>query len=282
MTTTRGTFNYRTEEKWGRGPAGRELGVINGVAVDSQDRVFIATRKPVPCVVIFDPDGCFLRSWGEDVFVKVGGIHGIKIDRNDHLFITDWLDHTVHKLTAEGKLLMTLGTRGQKGESGKPFNGPTMAVAGPTGEIFVSDGYGQSRIHRFSSDGAWICSWGAPGSGAGEFDTPHGLHVDRLNRVLVADRGNNRVQVFDVQGQFLEEWPASSPADIYIDPDDHIFAGRSIFNLDGKELVESADIRCHALCGDSAGNLYWTMPGAQDENGRFVETANLMKKLVRM
>ena len=157
-----------------------------------------------------------------------------------------------------------------------------MAVAGLTGDIFVSDGYGQSRIHRFSAGGAWICSRVGPGSNPGEFDTPHGIQVDCRNRVLVADRDNNRVQLFDVEGRFLDEWPAWSPADIYIDKDDYIFAGRSIFNLDGVELVYSPEIRCHALCGDSGGNLYWSMVQTKDESGKSVVTASLMKKLIRI
>ena len=108
MTLAPETFEYRAEQNWGRGTDGRELGVINGVAVDSRDRVYIATRKPAPCVVVFDADGCFLESWGKEIFVKVGGIHGIKIDRDDHLFITDWLDHVVYKFTTEGERLMAL------------------------------------------------------------------------------------------------------------------------------------------------------------------------------
>jgi DNA-binding beta-propeller fold protein YncE len=280
--TVEGTYKYDVLKDWGRGPTGRKLGVINGIAVDSHDHVYIATRKPVPCVMVFNREGDFLQSWGEDVFVTVGGIHGISISSDDEVFTTDCLDHTVHKFTTDGQLIMTIGTRGQIGEPGLPFNRPTRAVAGPSGDIFVSDGYGQSRIHRFSPEGELLCSWGAPGTGPGEFDTPHAINVDRLNRVLVADRANGRVQVFDAEGNYLSEWPTKPPNDIYIDQNDNIFAGDCIFNLDGERIAQSDEIFCHALCGDSHGDIYWSTVGYADVNGQFVEASNKLKKLVRL
>ena len=195
-----GIARYDVDENWGRESFGSDFGVINGIAVDSQDRVYIANRKPEPRVLVFDPDGQFLASWGEDIFLKVGGIHGIKINREDEVFITDIEDHLVHQFTTDGKLVLSLGRRGQVGPTDMPFNRPTMAASNPGGDIFVSDGYGQFRIHRFSRNGDHICSWGSEGTGTGEFALPHGINVDPLDRVLVADRENARVQIFDQDG----------------------------------------------------------------------------------
>lgn len=163
-----------------------------------------------------------------------------------------------------------------------PFNMPTKAVLAPSGEIFVSDGYGQSRIHRFSSEGELLCSWGAPGAGPGEFDTPHSIWVDRRDRVLVADRGNNRVQVFDSEGTYLDEWPMPSPNDIFINKDDRVYAGDGIFTLDGERLAHIPEISGHALCVDSRGNIYWSTVGINHPQHGFVETANLVKKFEKV
>jgi DNA-binding beta-propeller fold protein YncE len=177
----------------------------------------------------------------------------------------------VHLFTTEGALLASLGTPGQPAAPGRPFNKPTKAVLSPSGDIFISDGYGQERVHRFSSSGDLLLSWGSKGKGAGQFDTPHTVCVDRRNRVLVADRANNRVQVFDADGGYLSEWTGLGwPNDIYIDQEDNVYIaeahnGISVFNLDG-ELVarwgekgtapgQFADMP-HGLCVDSRGDLY--------------------------
>jgi len=272
MMVGSGKFQYRVVEGWGRGPEGREeLGQAIAVAVDSQDRVYVASRDPEPCVLVFDREGHFLTSWGEDVFVVVGGLHGIWIGNEDQVYCTVALNHAVHKFTTEGELLATLGTPGQPGAPGMPFNMPTKAVLSPWGEIFVSDGYGQERIHRFSPDGELLLSWGCKGTGPGQFDTPHGIWADRRGRVLVADRANNRVQVFDADGDFLSEWTGLGwPNDIYIDHDGNAYIaeahnGISILNLDGELLArwgekgpapgQFADMP-HGLGVDSHGDLY--------------------------
>lgn len=275
-----GIARYEVDENWGRDSLGSEFGVINGIAVDAQDRIYIATRQPVPSVLVFDPDGDFITSWGKEIFQKVGGIHGIKINREDEVFITDIEDHLVHQFTTDGELVMTLGERGQVGAPDMPFNRPTMAAANPEGDIFVSDGYGQFRIHRFSRDGERICSWGSQGTGPGEFALPHGINVDPRGRVLVADRENGRVQIFDQDGKFVEEWSALKPPDINFDSEGRVLAGDCFFDLDGRKLAQSPDIRGHATCIDSAGNIYWTGVVASDGQGGMVETGNLLKKLV--
>ena len=289
MIVGSGKFQYRAVEGWGRGPEGREeLGRVVEVAVDSRDRVYVVSQEPKPCVLVFDREGHFLTAWGEDVFVIVGGIHGIWISSQDQVYCTDAMDHTVHKFTTEGELLATLGTPGQPGAPGKPFNMPTKAVVlFPSGEIFVSDGYGQERVHRFSPDGNLLLSWGSKGTGPGQFDTPHSIWVDRRGRVLVADRANNRIQVFDANGTFLSEWTGLSwPNDFYVDQDDNVYIaeahnGISIFNLDGELLARWGEKGTapgqfsempHGLCVDSHGDLYVCE----------VTSANLLQKFERI
>jgi DNA-binding beta-propeller fold protein YncE len=272
MIVGMGDFRYRVVEGWGRGPQGRaDFGEAVAVAVDSQDHVFITSRRPKPSVLVFDRDGQLLKKWGEDVFTVLGGIHSIWISPQDEVICADALNHAVHRLTIDGELLETYGTPGQPGAPGTPFNMPTKAIMAANGEVFVADGYGQERVHRFSSQGKLLCSWGSKGNAAGQFDTPHGIWVDRRGRVLVADRANDRLQVFDTDGTFLAEWTGLGwPNDLYADKNDHVYIaeayqGISVFDLDGNLLARWGKTgngegpfvdMPHGLCVDSHGDLY--------------------------
>ncbi len=209
-------LSFAADDSWHLCPPGYEWSEVAGVACDSRDRVYIFSRSDHP-VVIFERDGTFLRSWGEGVF---NSPHGITIGPDDMVYCTDYLDHTVKKFTPDGRLLLTLGTSGQPSatgatsldfrtirHSGPPFHYPTNVALGPNGEIFVSDGYGNARIHKFTPDGRLIISWGEPGSGPGQFHIPHGIAVDDQGIVCVADRENSRLQFFSTEGEFLESWP---------------------------------------------------------------------------
>jgi hypothetical protein len=198
---------------WGAGPNAPELGLVSTVATDSSGTVYVLCRSPHAVMHVFSRDGEYLRSWTEHRFVQP---HGLWIGNDDLIFTTDTGDHTVRVFTTDGSLIQTIGTPGRTGQPGAPFNAPTRAVVGPSGDIFVSDGYGQNRVHRFSAKGRLLCSWGEPGSGPGQFDTPHSLWVDGEERVHVVDRGNGRVQVFDGDGGFLDQWTGLRyPHDIY-------------------------------------------------------------------
>jgi len=272
MTIGSGTFGYRVVEGWGRGPAGVEdFGQAIGIAIDATDNVHVATRNPIPHVLVFDRAGRLLRTWGEDVFTVVGGLHSIWISPEGQFVCADALDHTVRKFTAEGKLIAELGTAGKAGEPGKPFNMPTKAVLSPAGEYFVSDGYGQERIHRFSPQGELLLSWGSKGSALGELDTPHSICIDRRGRVLVCDRANNRIQIFDTSGASLTAWTdVQVPMDFFIDPNDHVYIAEgeqriSIFDLDGRLLGRWGEkgtgagqfsASPHGLSVDSHGDVY--------------------------
>ena len=191
------------------------LSNVADVAIDSKNNVFTIVRGETP-ILVFNSLGKFLSGWGKGM---IAGPHGIYIDSNDNVFCVDTKDHVVSKFTTEGKLLMTLGLKGVPSDSGSvkgnfktvqkgagPFNVPTKVATSKSGDIFVSDGYGNARVHRFSADGKLIKSWGEPGTGPGQFNLPHGIAVDGSNNVYVADRENERIQVFDIDGNLKSIW----------------------------------------------------------------------------
>ena len=268
MTGSQSGFEYKVVEGWGQGPGGRVFGgVTPAVATDSSDRVYIARRDP-PAILVYDREGNFLTSWGEDLFKNP---HSVWFNEQDQLYVADVDDHTVRKLDTDGQVLQTLGTPDAVGAPGQPFNRPTWAVEAPGGDIYVSDGYGQFRVHRFSADGTLLKSWGEEGTGPGQFALPHCLRVDSRGRVLVLDRENRRMQIFDAEGTYEGEWPdLDGPNDLYIDGDDNVFVAEGryrirVFDLDGELLGrwgEQGDAPGqfangpHGLWLDSHGDLY--------------------------
>lgn len=271
MTFGEGKYTYKVAEGWGKLPAGWEWGWIPAIACDAQDRVFVYSRSAHP-LVIFDRDGNFLDSWGEG-FLK--DAHGIMIDADQNVYCTERDNHCVYKFNKDGQLTMTLGTPGKPGErEGDPFNRPTDLAVAATGELFVSDGYVNSRVHKYSPEGKLLLSWGEKGGGAGQFDLSHCVRLDRRGRVWVCDRGNNRIQIFDTAGNFLTQMEGlRHPNQIYFDPKDDVAyiseldSQVSIFTLAGELITQWGGCRrsetpgeflggAHAICGDSRGDLY--------------------------
>jgi DNA-binding beta-propeller fold protein YncE len=228
-----GRFRYEALVQWEHLPPGWSFGEVAGVATDSRDQVYVFSRSKHP-VIVFDRDGRFLTSWGEGRFVRP---HGIFIGPDDAVYCTDDLDHTVRKFTPEGKLVLTLGTSGQASDTGisgidyrtiqragPPFNRPTNVALASDSSLYVTDGYGNARVHKFAADGGLLFSWGGPGSGPGQFNLPHGIAVDRDGLVYVTDRENSRLQIFDADGKFLTAWTdLARPMQVFIDPADHVF-----------------------------------------------------------
>ena len=204
VTLGTGDFQYRVEEGWGELPEGWSFREVAAVGVDSRDNVYVFNRGEHPMIVL-DRQGKFLRSWGEGVFKRP---HGLQMLPDGTMYCTDDGDHTVRQCTAEGKVLMQLGVPGQPSPfmSGKPFCRCTHTAVSPKGEIYVSDGYGNAQIHRFTPDGTYIGSWGKCGCEPGEFNLPHNIHCDADGWVYVADRENHRIQVFDGNGRFETQW----------------------------------------------------------------------------
>jgi peptidylglycine monooxygenase len=177
------------------------LAALSQLAVDSEGRVY-AYQRADPPVIVFEPTGDFRAAWGHGL---IADAHGIFISADDRVYLVDRDAHQILIFTTEGERLGALGARNAP-RFQAPFNHPTDVAVAPDGEVYVSDGYGNSAVHRFSASGKHMTTWGRPGSGPGEFTTPHAIWVDRAERVLVADRENNRVQLFDRDGRFLEAW----------------------------------------------------------------------------
>ena len=206
MSITMGTgrFTYQPQEGWAKLPDGYEFGDVAAVGVDRQDRVYAFNRGAHP-MIVFDRDGNFLRSWGEDIFSRA---HGVHMAPDDTIWLTDDGDHTVRQCTLDGKVLLTIGAPGQAAPymSGEPFNRCTHTALSPQGDLYVSDGYGNSRVHKYTPDGRLILSWGGPGTLPGEFNIAHNITCDGDGWVYVADRENHRIQVFDGNGKFETQW----------------------------------------------------------------------------
>ncbi|MGH7278050.1 MAG: peptidyl-alpha-hydroxyglycine alpha-amidating lyase family protein, partial [Candidatus Rokuibacteriota bacterium] len=250
---------YDVRRPWGVLPPGWALGLVSHVAVDSRDRVYFYQRKDPP-ILVFDADGNFLTGWGTQRLLDA---HGIYIGRDDAVYVCNRDEHEVLKLTADGRVLLTLGQRGRPARQA-PFNHPADVAVAPNGEIYVADGYGNSAVHRFSAEGQHLGSWGAPGAGRAQFTTPHGIWVDARHRVFVADRENNRVQIFSPEGDVLGEWTdLYHPMDIYMDAQGTVYVTDQIpritmYGPDGTLLARGRPVTqgAHGVWGDSRGNLY--------------------------
>ena len=210
------TLRYEVVEGWEQLPSGYVHRDVAGVATDSEDRVYLICRGDHP-IIVYDAGGKFLRSWGQGEFTY--RTHGITVGPDEMLYCTDDGNHTVRKFTPDGKLLLTLGTMNKPSDTGydgkntgtvsrpgTPFNRPTNLAVGPKGDLYVSDGYGNCRVHQYSSSGELKRSWGTPGGGPGEFFLPHGIAVAADGRVFVCDRENDRIQVFRKSGEFVREF----------------------------------------------------------------------------
>lgn len=299
-----GTLSYQQVDGWAKLPEGWILKECAGVAVDSKDRVYAFTRGNHP-VIVFDRDGNVLSSWGEGQFKQP---HGITIGPDDSVYLVDNDYHTVRKFTPEGELLMTLGKESPRW-SGDPFNLPNhTAVSSKTGDLFIVDGYGNSRVHRYSSDGEHVMSWGASGIDPGQFVIPHNIAIDKDDNVYVADRENHRVQIFNTEGKVQEMWNNIwKPCGICIGNDGNLYIGElcgdeyfadapdvghriSIYTLEGKLLARLGDsamgeghgqfLAPHGVALDSHGDVYiaevsWTMVASLKEPA--VEMRSLQK-----
>ena len=241
MTTVgAGKYTYKLVQDWATLPRGETFGTVSAVATDSQDRVYVFQRGDPP-MLVFDPEGSYLSSWSTGAFNRP---HGICIS-DDIVYVTDSDDSVAMRLTLDGRPLQTLGTRGAHSDTGTeqygdlvpraagPFNHPTKLAPAPWGDLYVSDGERNSRVHRFSSNGQLIASWGEPGKdGPDQFHMPHSVLVDRDSRIYVCDRENSRIQVFSADGQFVTMWTdLRPPTDIAVDKDGVFYVSQFAFNV---------------------------------------------------
>jgi outer membrane protein assembly factor BamB len=309
-----GEYRYEVVEGFGKLPEDWTFHEVAAVAVDDKDQLYCFTRGKHP-VIVFDRNGNFLRSWGEGVFKRA---HGATMGPDGMIYLTDDGDHTVRKCTLDGKILMTIGVPGKPApyQSGEPFNRCTHVAFSPQGDIYVSDGYGNSRVHKYSPDGRLMLSWGESGSDPGQFNIVHNIAADKEGWVYVADRENNRVQVFDGNGKYETQWNnMHRPCALYMDTtkkDPICYIGElgpglgvnkdapnlgnriDIYNKKGKRLARLGDIlpgekpgqfiAPHGLAIDSSGDIYlgevsWTIMGQRLQPPRELRSLQKLKKL---
>ena len=259
-TVILGDRRYAVHRKWAQLPAGMSFGFISDLVVDGEGRVHVAQRGTGQPVLVFDRDGSLGGTWGEGTLAEP---HYISRASGGGLLVADRDAHQVLRYDGQGHLLQALGKRHWP-QLGAPFNHPTAAAEAPDGEIYVADGYGNSHVHRFAPDGRLIRTWGGSGGAPGAFTTPHAVAIDSRNRVLVGDRENNRVQVFDRDGTFLAEWgDFYHPMQIWSDERGLVFVTDqipriSLLDLDGQLIgrCRGAINGAHGLAGDVQGNLY--------------------------
>jgi DNA-binding beta-propeller fold protein YncE len=222
------TTEYDVSSTWFTLPPNMELGQPLAVAADGKGNLYLLRRRAEPPIVVLDRQGKFIRSFGEGLF---SGPHSIDVDRFGFIWATDNTDNTVYKFSADGKVVMTLGKRGTKGDNTSQdlFDGPSDVFVAANGDLYVTDGYRNSRLVKFDKDGNFLkIIGGTKGKEPGQFDLPHAILMDSKGRLIVTDRNNGRIQVFDQDGKFLEQWAdlgIRQPSGLYIEADDTLWVG---------------------------------------------------------
>ena len=300
-------MDYRPVEKWGALPDGMSFVEATSVAVDANDDVYVFNRGKHP-VIVFDRAGRFKRTWGENMFRRA---HGITVGPDGTLWLTDDLHHTIRQFTADGTCLLTIGDPDQPStlQGGKPFNRPThVAISPKTGDVYISDGYGNSRVHKYDPKGRHLTSWGEPGTDPGCFNLPHNIATDAAGLVYVADRENHRVQIFDPNGRYLAQWnnlhrPCGLAADARLgdiffvgELPTHLAVNKDVPNLGARVSILSIKgqllgriggrfagekpgefVAPHGCAVDSHGDLYvaevsWTAQGSHEQPPREIRS----------
>ena len=287
-------LGYKLVQDWptpARNSAGAPGGLWNliqvpGVAVDARGHVLVLHRGAHP-ILEFESDGKFVRSWGDGMFsegkvVAVAqsdrapgasgysavygpagcdscGAHSVRVDLEGNIWVVDAPAHVIYKMNAHRKIIMQLGRKGVSGMGRNTFNLPTDVAFAPTGEVYVSDGYGNPRVVKYSREGKYLLQWGSRGSGPGEFQLPHNVAVDARGRVYVTDRDNRRIEVFDSNGKFLDQWPEiGGVSALRITKDRRIWTDGVLRELDGKVVGRLPADRggTHGIAVSDSGDVY--------------------------
>ena len=265
MSFGSGKYTYEFEEGWGKLPSGWDWGFVIGIACDAEDRVYVHARDSHP-LMIFDRDGNFLDSWGEDL---IKDPHGINIDAEGNVYITERVTHCMLKFDPTGKCVLRIDTPGTPGEEGS-----TDAAVSSNGDIFVSDGYENRVVRKYTPDGKEILTWGEDGEGPGQFKLVHSVRIDEDDKVWICDRANNRIQIFDTQGKFIREWTGlRHPNTVYLEPNTDIcyiaeIDGQvRVCKRSGETITKWGDCKVsnvpgmfaggpHGIWADSQGSIY--------------------------
>lgn len=274
------SLRYEVAEGWGQLPQDFEWGQIGSVTVDSHDRVYVFTRTEHP-LMIFNRDGDYETTLGEGL---IKDAHGLCLDAQDNIFVVDRGAQVAMKLTPDGQKIFELGNRDQPSDTGwteetrkvlragVPFHHPTDVALSASGDFYISDGYRNARVHKFSAQGELLFSWGEPGTGIGQFNLVHSVW-ETHGKVYVADRENHRIQIFTPEGEYLDMWTGFiQPCDIYVDDNDIMYVaelqGRvTLLSLDGEVLARIGDpeqrvaepgkfIGPHGIWADRHGDFY--------------------------
>ncbi|MBM3189959.1 MAG: hypothetical protein FJZ90_14700 [Chloroflexi bacterium] len=312
MSTRLGSDGFVYEElaDWAQLPEGWTFHEVPDVAVDAEDRVYVFGRGKHP-VMVFGPDGTFLHAWGEGLFTRP---HGLTIGPDGNLFCADDNGHCIRKCTPEGRILLTIGEPGHPAPrlSGQPFNQPTKVAFDPQGDLYIADGYGNARVHKYSAEGEHLFSWGEFGTDPGQFNLVHSVCTDAQGRVYVADRESHRVQVFDPDGAYITQWNnMHRPCGLHIAGDlayigqlpTHLAVNAEYPRIGACVTIHGLDGRClarlgadhpgegpgqftspHGLAVDSKGDLYvgevsWSAWGRRLNLDREVRS---LRKLVKV
>src|SRR5436190_4352393 len=291
------SLGYKLVPDWptdARTAAGTPAGPWNliqvpGVAVDMRGHVLVLHRGAHP-ILEFESGGKFVRSWGDGMFsegkvVAVAasdrapgasgysavygpagcdscGAHSVRVDAQGNIWAVDAPGHVVYKMNPKGKVIMQLGRKGVSGMGPSNFNLPTDVAFAPNGDIYVSDGYGNARVVKYTRDGKYLLQWGARGSGPGQFQLPHNVAVDAQGRVFVTDRDNRRVEVFDSSGKFLSQWPdIGGVSALCMTKDQRIWTGGVLRDLEGKVIGKlPTDVGgaggAHGIAVSASGDVY--------------------------
>jgi peptidylamidoglycolate lyase len=276
------TSKYELVKDWLKLPDNLTLGNPTGIGIDNNQNIFIFHRanrewsllSSMPdtyiqekTILLVDKEsGKILNSWGANLFIMP---HGLTVDKDNNIWVTDVGLHQVFKFNHDGNLLLKLGEAKIAGKDKTHFNRPTDIAIANDGSFYVSDGYGNSRIIKFSSDGEYLFEWGKKGDKAGEFNIPHSIDLDLYGNVYVADRENNRIQIFDSTGKFLKEFSSDNFGNIcavtFDKTDKKIFAtddltflkikhrGSDVFTFDTTGNIQTRFGRS----GSYDGEIYW-------------------------
>jgi sugar lactone lactonase YvrE len=272
------TVSYELVEGWAKLPPGVDrFGMTLGLELDAEQNLWVFQRcfstdcvdgpeERLPAVLKYDRSGRLLDSWGAGMFVWP---HGFHLDADGNLWTTDargagGKGNTVMKHAPDGRVLMMLGTPGVAGAGESTFDGPTDVLVAPDGSIFVADGHGNDRVVKFSREGRFLMEWGTEGTMLGQFNEPHALAMDSRGRLFVADRLNQRIQVFDQNGRFLAVWPAIQASGLYIGPGDLVYVAdyqlrQGIVIARASDFVEVGFVDgtlAEGITVDPAGNVF--------------------------
>ena len=255
---------FEVDPTWPDRPDDLEWGQMPMLEIDAKGDIWVLTRAETP-VQVYKPDGTFVRAWGKGQFQTV---HQLRLDPDGNVWIADAADHTVRKFTPDGQLLLTLGTLDEAGGDETHFDKPTDMVVLPSGDIFITDGYSGNRVVHYGRDGRFIKSWGEMGTGPGQFSLPHSIAADSAGRLYVAGRNNNRIQVFDQDGNLLDTFPpVCVPWTITITDRDEIYVcGASPTQWTDEPMVGIPPKDQLVMKFDTSGRLLamWMFPKAED------------------